>query len=212
MRMRRRRVVRARRKTAWMSGSNPGCVTPLSIFLCNNEAQRPDVFTVIENPSDVLPGLVSSVSEVTLLRLVGEQIVGIRIESGSSGGTGAAVVAEGFYIADTEAGVLNSIKDPGAAIEQSSGDWLWRRTQVFPLDTVRRVMLTGDISAVATSHIDVKVKRKLRKEEGIFYAVKVLLDNGTTSPLVFTNIGGGFDVNNVVPFAVGSVRALVALP
>jgi len=195
-----------------MSGSNPGCVTPLSIFVCDSETQRPDVFTVIENPSDVLPGLVSSVAEVTLLRLVGEQIVGIRIESGSSGGTGVCTVAEGFYIADTQAGVLDSIKDPGSATEQSSGDWLWRRTQVFPLDTTRRVMVTGDICGQETAHIDVKVKRKLRKEEGIFYAVKVLIDNGTTSPLVFTNIGGGFDVNNVVPFAVGSVRALVALP
>jgi len=203
---------RMRRKMTWLSGSNPGCNTRLSISDCSSENPNIDVFTVVENPFDPLAGVVSSVSEVTLLRLVGEQFVGFVVNPGAgNGGTFNIIFCEGFYIADTASG-LTLAKDPSSAAEQSSSDWLWRRTTVFANNVLSGSANQCNDKSVLSSnngpHIDVTSKRKLRKEESIFYAVVCLLDQ--QSPHVV--VGGGIAGTDVSPYAYGSVRALIGLP
>jgi len=212
----RRRVIRGRRprrKMAWLSGSNIGCATNLSVNRCDAEDPIINVFTVVENPFDPSAGVVSSVSEVTLLRLVGEQFVGFDVEAGAgAGGTFNIMFCEGYYIGDTASG-LTLAKDPSSAAEQSSGDWLWRRTTLFANNLLSgstnqcndRSVLSGNHGP----HVDVGVKRKLRKEESIFYAVVCFFDQ-TVPP--FNVVAGGIDPGDVFPYAYGSVRALVALP
>lgn len=209
--IRRRRVLRQRRKTCWLSGSNPGCATGLSIERCNGEAHPFDVFTLVLNPADALPGEVNSVSEVTLLRLVGEQVVGISCDPPAGADLrGTVQISEGYFIADTNDAAFVG-KDPSNVNDQSSKDWLWRRTSYFTLGIVTSPFVRmNDEQPFGNAHIDVRVKRKVRKQEGIFHAVHALLDSGATSPLIFG--AGAWDVTAVVPFAYGSMRALVMLP
>jgi len=196
-----------------LSGSNPGCATNLRVSSCSSEDPSIDVFTVLENPFDPLAGVVSSVSEVTLLRLVGEQFVGFDVDAAAgTGGTFNMIFCEGYYIADTASG-LTLAKDPSSAAEQSSSDWLWRRTTIFANQVLSgstnqcndRAVLSGG----GSPHIDVQVKRKMRKEESIFYAVVSMFDQ-TVPP--FQAVGGGIALADVFPYAYGSVRCLVALP
>jgi len=194
---------RPRRKSEWLLGSNGGCLERIQISACDDELPAVDLFSIVQSDPDAVPGSVSSVGEVTVARIVGEiHLVGFFPPQTSTIGWATLGFYEGMYIADMDSAGLAIIKSPILANDQTSGDWLWKRSSImkFVYSSVPTIQVSDDLSW-ESAHFDIRVKRKMRKEEGIFYAVSCLLED----------FGGGA---NVPPEAgvYGSNRALVLLP
>jgi len=175
------------------------------VINCEDVLTDPDLFTLVINPSDATPGQVESVGEVTVARLVGEIWVWSSADAPAATAAQYSTVAfyVGVYIAD--ASVVNfTILDPEFAPDMSSKDWMWRGLEVHEHHGA-----VGAISSAKCSVLkspgndhgwDIKVKRKMRKEEAIFMAIKAVVD-----PIVgdrFTHTAGVY----------GDVRALCLFP
>lgn len=141
------------------------------------ESAEAEAFELILNPADPVPGQVDSVSEVTLVRLVGDIILSAALSG--AGNIVSIIFYEGIYIADNDGAGLIVPKNPAAVGDSSSADWLWRRTTAFTADDsalARRVYCNSMDDQYNGAHIDVKVKRKVRKEEGIYYGIIASLE------------------------------------
>jgi len=210
MRMRRRMVRRARRKTAWLDGANNGCGVRLdSLQPCDAEViTPPDLFLILDNPADGVPGQVESVSEVTALRIVGD------LWYWSSANAAAAAepqhltiqFASGIYIADstTEGGtVLSAFEDD----DTSSKDWLWRNRTMHAFSSTGGQIVLSGLTPISNGdthpHLDIRVKRKIRKQESLILSVKVTTDNPFPS---------GTKRTTETAFLYADLRVLVALP
>lgn len=211
--MRRRRfgTRRAKRRTSWLSGiSSLGCATPLSIRRCNEvEVVTTDIFELLTVQADVLPGTSQGVGEMTLLRLVGELQIGCTTDPASaSGGTALVLISEGIYLADAGQDGAVLIKTPGDVFDMTSKDWIWTRTSCIPFNSVsvreHKLAFSGE-----GAHIDITVKRKIRREESLIYAVDIALDQNAPT---FVADGSGHQTTTVFPYIFGALRALVALP
>lgn len=208
----RRRVVRPRRKTTWLAGANSGCGTRLTVTPCDFEgvdAVDPDLFLIVDNPEDALPGQVASVSEVTVLRVVGDLAMWSSI-------TASAITEPqhitfsfhmGMYIADVPSASFSTQLDPTLSADASSGDWMWRSLVMHSysagLGATNQSQIQYASSGPTDPHIDIRVKRKLRKQESIILAVKVTTDHPFPS---------GTPRTLDTAFLYADLRALVALP
>jgi len=212
--MRRRRVARPRRKTAWYSGAQSECGTRLTVTPCNQEEPPPqdvppDLFLILDNPEDEIPGQIESVGEVTLLRLVGDLAFWSSISAAAA--TEPQLVTfsfyVGFYIADSPANQFTTTLDPSSSPHATSKDWLWRslvvHTYAAGLGATVQSQVQYASSGPTDPHIDVRVKRKLRKSESIIMSVKVLTDNPFPAGIPRT-------LNTA--FLYTQIRALCALP
>jgi len=212
MRRSSRRLRAPRRKTQWLNaiGSNL-CSVPLTRNFCTNDGPgvyTPDQFLLVDNPLDTIPGQVSTVGEATLIRLVGE----INIALVTAGVTNNIFwhiinVFMGIYITDQDAAGIIAAKEPTLDVETK--DWLWRgtfshsqcglnNTNVFTC-TENDPFTEG--TASNGSHIDLRVKRKIRREESIILATTFLVDEVLGPGEVVTQAR----IN-------GNVRALIMMP
>lgn len=214
MKRRMSRVKRVRRKTTWIIGSWMSCATPLTISRCDSEVSDPDVFSIVVNPAtSAALGLADDIGEVTLLRTVGEFHLGYTVLP-AAGKSGVATIAfaECMYIADTTlAG--STVIDPVSPDDMVSKDIIWMRTVMQHFNYAGAICSGSEMSRgdPAWSHIDVRVKRKIRANEAILYAVTCILD-GDALPAGCQTVGSPLAVTEVFPYAMSSVRALVALP
>lgn len=197
----------SRRKTEWLSAVSGGCLTELTAVRCDGEVLDPAVFTLIDNPTDAVAGEVTAVGEVTALRIVGSLFLASQITSASNAVVGQWMWHLGMYVTDSDAGGAILVKSAADVNDAASKDWMWRATWMsgtlltFGGGTVlqNNVTLGG---GEATRHIDVKVKRKLRKEETIILVVDILWDD----------LGSGTTPTTQNHYIGGDLRALVALP
>lgn len=209
MAMRRtRRAMRApKRRSEWLAGANGDCLTRLNVTSCAVDAD-PDYFSLVNNPADAIAGDVSAVGEVTLVRLVGD------LWAYSNGLAAAASTPQfwtvafyvGVFIADLGT-IQGSAMDPIASADASSKDWLWRGLLVHSYCTgggeVEVCQCTPFSSGENHPHLDIRVKRKIRKEEGILLAISAKFDFPPPS---------GFPRIDIQTGVYANVRGLVLLP
>jgi len=216
--MRRRargRVRTARRKGCWLNAIGAvDCAVQLTRNECGEGFQpaNTDLFLLVDNPVQPVQGSVSSVGEATLVRLVGEICIS-KVLAGqpNSSWVQSTYIIMGIYIADFANNGIPITRSP--ALDVENGDWLWRGTYADTqcgTGAVQNIFICtennatgGGVSQSNGSHIDVKVKRKLKREESILLAVDFIQDDVILS-------GGG----NPVPaaFITGNVRAYVLEP
>jgi len=210
----RSRIVRPRRKTAWLAAANSGCGERLTVTPCNQEEPPPedidpDLFLILDNPEDAIPGQVGSVSDVTMLRLVGDLALWSSITAAAATEPQHVTFSFhiGVYIADSPQNQFTTVLDPSESGHASSKDWLWRtlvmHTYSAGLGATAQSQIQYASSGPTDPHIDIRVKRKLRKEESIIMAVKVTTDNPFPAGIPRT-------LNTA--FLYANLRALVALP
>jgi len=207
--MRARRMRRARRKTAWYAGANSECSSRLTVTACDAEViPDPDLFLILDNPADGVPGQVESVSEVTSLRIVGDLWYLSSISAAAAAEPQLITFSfhSGIYLGD-ESAIGGTVLDPNLSEDSSSKDWLWRNLTVHAFSSlggaIQQSGLTPISSGVTHPHLDITVKRKVRKEEALVLAVKVLTDNPFPSGTHRT-----LDVAHLY----ANIRVLAALP
>jgi len=196
---------RPRRKSEWLAGASGGCLSRLNVIDCSDVLTDPDLFTLVLNPSDATPGQVESVAEVTIARLVGELWVYSAADAPAATAAQYATVSfyVGVYIAD--ASVVNfTILDPEFGPDMSSKDWMYRglvvHTHNGPIGAISSSKATPMASPGNDHGWDIRVKRKIRKEEAIFLAIKAVKEDIIGDRLSYT--AGVY----------GDVRALALLP
>lgn len=171
--MRRRSMRRTpKRKGTWLNALGGDCAVEIPLLPCAEiQAADAEAFELILNPAESVPGQVESVGEVTLVRLVGDIVLSLALSG--LGNIISVVFYEGIYISDIDSAGFIIPKNPASVGDSSSADWMWRRTTAFLADDGRpenrNFINTRDQSDGA--HLDVRVKRKLRREEGIFYGI-----------------------------------------
>jgi len=216
-----RRVARPKRKTQWLLSANLACAQLLRAQGCETEVSDPNTFLMVFSPSgDAILGSAGETNDVTVVRMVGDWHLGctMRVPVGSGSPqifTANIIFVEGMYIADMPVTSGTTILDPSDAGDMVSKDWMWMRSSVWTLGEVLPLTSTG--TAVATPqtgtfdpHYDVRVKRKMRANEGIVYAVSVFIDaSATVNP---NQAAPAFALGDFSAYAYGSGRALVMMP
>jgi len=115
----------------------------------------------------------------------------------------------GVYIADSDP--LGQIvpMDPMSSDYQSSSDWLWRGSygQMLRAQDNATALIEQRDATVTHVHLDVTVKRKLRKMEGIYMSITTVFDTGTA---MITGQNPG--PSNYLCGLAAQLRMLVLLP
>jgi len=202
----RARTRRPRRKTAWLEGIRGGCTVPLTVRPCNDFETAPQSFLVVDNPAAVIPGDVTTATEATVVRIVGELIIFHGYVASAAGNSSIAVITTWMGIAIQDIPLQGTFVPLHPFLDNQSKDWLWRGTfwssdAVLPggttLDT-KNNMEHGN-SEGCGAHIDIRVKRKLREQEAIVLNVFTTVDH-----LSGSSFGTDAELN-------GNVRALIEL-
>jgi len=124
------------------------------------------------------------------------------------------IFCEGMYIADMPVTSGTTVLDPSDAGDLTSKDWMWLRSSVWQARYTSQTSgvhntLFAPISGAWDPHIDVRVKRKMRANEGIVYAIAAYADAGAD---VDPPGGGPASAADVSAYAYGQVRGLVMMP
>lgn len=213
--MRTRRIRRPRRKSMWLEGASGACSTPVPVGFCNPEvAPEPFLINLIENPIDSLPGQVGSAGEATVVRLVGELLLDALFVNTVPTQTFWSIltVYMGIYI--TDADDTGAVLGRSVQLDSESKDWMWIGTYTTsecglpatlgPQNTL--VCFQNDLAGAGTnangSHIDITVKRKIRKEENIVLSIVAEQDD----------VLGSLHEGNWTLQVNGSIRGLILLP
>jgi len=204
-----------RRKTQWLNGIGPLTCSETLRFVDCADIETPaqldtNQFLIVDNPLDLVPGQVSTVGEATLLRLVGEILFDASFAVSSSPSSWWDIVCFhwGFYLTDADNAGTTANKSRVADIE--SKDWLAGGIYTFAncglAGQTALICFQNDATGGSpqtqsnASHIDVRVKRKIRREENILLAVDVMVDH------ILGDVGAyNMRIN-------GNVRALIAMP
>lgn len=212
----RRRIIRrrAKRKMTWLAGANSACGDRLTITPCDQEAPPleeipPDLFLLLDAPPDASPGSVSSVSEVTVLRIVGDLWFWSSINAAAAAEPQHITFsfASGIYIADSPDAQFTTVLDPMESANADSSDWMWRNRTMHAFSSLGGAIAQSGLTPISNGdthpHLDIHVKRKVRKQESIILAVKVTTDNPFPS---------GTHRTLDTAFLYADIRVLVALP
>jgi len=168
----------------------------------------PDIFLLLDSQAPAVPGEVGSVSEVTCVRIVGDLWMYSSVSAADATEPQFQTVSFhiGVYIADNSASNF-SVLDPTLSADAASKDWMYRDLEMHSyaagLGPTQQNKVTPISSGPTHPHLDIKVKRKMRQEESILLAVKVLTDNpfpAGTNRLLTT------------AFLYADLRCLAALP
>lgn len=196
----------------WLAGANSACGERLTVTPCDFEglpSVAPDLFLLVDNPEDAIPGQVGSVSDVTIVRLVGDLWMYSSVSAADATEPQFQTVQFhiGVYIADTPFNEVATVLDPTLSAHAASKDWMYRNLEVHTyaagLGPTQQNRSTPVSSGPTHPHLDIRVKRKVRKEEAILMSVKVLTDNpfpAGTNRLLTT------------AFLYADIRCLAALP
>lgn len=194
----------------WIDAARLDCVQQLNPRGCLDLSPNdsPDVFTLVESLQDSVAGSVGSSGDATLIRLVGEihLIHDFAASAAATSTERTLATAMGIYIGDINQ--QNNVLLLSPVFAKQSKDWLWlgsfysNRTVIAGNSLLEGV--ANEQSCEGTnangSHIDVKVKRKIRKGEGIFLSFQTV-----TQDIFGTSMASAF-------FMQAQLRALVMLP
>jgi len=191
MRFRRRRAVRRTRKRRmqWLNGASLECSQHLEIDSCVEPTMNNvELFTLVDNPSLAFPGdVVGSANEVTVLRIVGEINFAVLwvVATAAQSWWETLAISWGIYVGDVDQNGAAIVKDPLAVEDMNSKDWLARGTYF-----TSECNLAGNTTFTCTendpyttgtnanaSHLDVKVKRRMRPEESLILSVHAIHDD-----------------------------------
>jgi len=184
---RRMRMRRApRRKTQWYAGAQSLCGQRLTVIACDFEGYNgeAELFSLLENPADAVDGQVGSGGDdVTILRVVGSLWLYSSISAADATEPQFQTVSfhMGMYVGDDTAVDGIVMNSPVLSADASSKDWLWRDLVVHAyhagLGQTNQNQVSPASSPLTYPHVDVKVKRKLRKEEDLIFAIQATTDN-----------------------------------
>jgi hypothetical protein len=199
---RRMRPRRLRRKGQWLNGmSGNTCSVALSRNVCDVDPSTftTDLFLLVDNPIQSPEGSVSTVGEATVVRIVGEIDITVALAGTPTASWWMNMqIAMGIYIVDQDVAGNVLVRSPTRDVE--NGDWLWKGTYWFSDCGQAGAVFhcsENDLASEGTnangSHIDLRVKRKIKREESIVLAVEmvedVIIGNGT-QPVPAGNING----------------------
>lgn len=176
---------RVRRKTQWYAGANSLCGARLSVEPCDSEVSPlPDLFTLLENPAEATAGLVGSGGDdVTVLRVVGDLWLWSSVSAAAATEPQLqnVIFYAGVYIGDDTQRDGIVLLDPTNSGDCSSKDWMWRgltmHTYAAGTGATNQAQSSQFSSGERHPHLDIRVKRKLRKEEDIILAITCVTDN-----------------------------------
>lgn len=204
-RFRRTRFPRKKRRLQWLNGASPDCGSEIPLIPCGAEEPGPlanvQLFTLVDNPALAAPGdAVGSANEATVIRIVGELNLALSYVSSPSPSTvtwyTTVMVAMGIYVGDVDESFAAIVKDPLSQRDMNSKDWLWRGTYfdsecslpgITTFSCTENDPYTSGTNANG-SHLDIKVKRKLRPEESLILAVNGQFDDILTAGQVALNL------------------------
>jgi len=158
-------------------------------------------------------GVAREAGDVTVLRIVGD-LVFHSWASGVPGGGQADFLVHwhlGVLFADVDpntGATLEPAQNPGTAYDAETKDWLWRYHTAHQLLTSvdgSSDPIAGMAGADERAHLDITVKRKLRRDEGLWLQIICLFET------VFTN-GAAGTASLCRNRLTSNVRCLVALP
>jgi len=200
----RSKLRRPRRKTSWLEGIRGGCTVPINVRPCNDVESAPQSFLIVDNPAAVIPGDVTTATEATVVRIVGEILLyhGYAFSNAAESTIATVVTWMGLAIQDIP---LQGTFDPlHPILDNQSKDWLWRGTYWSSVTINAGASLLSTFTNVEAgpqsgAHIDVRVKRKLREQEAIVLNVFSTLDF-----LQGSSMTADVEMN-------GNVRALIEL-
>lgn len=208
---------RVKRRTQWLLSANITCAQLLRSQGCATEVSDPDTFLMVFAPSGAATqGSSGEVSDVVVTRLVGEWHLGgtVAVPTGTIQNRVANLVfAEGIYIADQPITSSTTVMDPSDSGDMISKDWMWMRTSVWQCVYSQNATAANAVfrpqNGFFNPHYDVKVKRKMRANEAIVYAIAAYLDASATVDPPGAGPLGNADVS---AYVYGSGRALVTMP
>lgn len=205
------------RKTMWMSAMQSACVERVATTDCNlfdedPQAFPPEVFSLVIVPPSGDVGVVREAGEVTAIRLVGDiTLTGMfnAITTGVAGDFGGVLSFHmGVLFADADpftGSILAPPQSPAISADAETKDWLWRYHTTMLLPTTTRAgadLFYGRGYATKDVHLDVTVKRKLRRDEGLWLVINVLTEEYLNQNYIPSYIAG----------LTANVRQLVVLP
>jgi len=202
---------RPRRKMAWTSAAQSACGSRLTVTPCDFEGVDlvdPDYFNLVHNPAPTVPGQVDQATEVTVLRIVGDLAwwASVSAANATEPQLQNVLFYWGVYIGDVP-NLGGSRYDPTRSDDAAAGDWMARGVSVIDFFSGTGATNQSNVQYASTPgafpHFDLKVKRKLRQNEEIILAVKVLTDNPFPA---------GVNRLLTTAFLYANMRALVALP
>jgi len=169
-----RRVIRRaqRRKTSWLEGIRGGCTVDIPVRPCTDVESAPLSFLLVDNPAAVIPGDVTTATEATVVRIVGELLVYHGYVAANAGDSSIAFITTWMGIAIQDITQQGAFDPLHPFLDNQSKDWLWRgtfwsSTAVLAGGTELRTFTNNEAGPQSGSHIDVRVKRKIREEEAI---------------------------------------------
>lgn len=199
MAFRRRRFhrrARTKHKTQWLCAALTACserIIPVSCDEFNNDptAFTPKVFNLeVVPPADTV-GVVREVAEVTHLRLVGDLGLHSQLVASPSAGEDKTLAIVHWHLGvlfadvDPNTGLPpDPVQSPATAYDAETKDWLWRYHYACGLSTTRSAVGSPHWQRAIDSHnthIDVPVKRKLRRDEAIWLCIAVLFEDWDSS-------------------------------
>jgi len=177
-----RRPVRLRRNGTWVVAASADCGLDIEDVDCGQVATGiGQSFEYVFKLSPFSAGQAGEDNPATVVRMVGDQHVICRafINNGANTDFGSVHIVEMWYIADIDSTGAIVAKDPTNATDIKSGDVMHMRSTLVKVGPA----VGGQILfSMATdrqhegSHIDFRVKRKLKEEEEIVYTIAVVTD------------------------------------
>lgn len=203
MRIRRRysrgRSRRVTGKGDWVLGLKTNCpvnTAYLASMQCDAEGSPPDplAFSLIDSDD-----IAEKQDSLTCVRIVGEiNHVQSMVIPGSdvTPWSVQCIVAEGIYVSTADGGSPADVidLDPALSGDLEMDQWLWLRKMPFTFMGFGGVGTTahlwqgnGDYSGALNPHVDIRVKRKLKRGQELIYACsyRYHLSNLTISSEVF---------------------------
>jgi len=174
----------------------------------------PEIFNLEVVPPGDTVGVVREVAEVTHLRLVGDLALHTNLLATPSAGEehNSAIVhwhvGVNFADVDPQTGLpCAPVQSPATAYDAETKDWLYRWHHAETLHVARSSAGSPWFQRAVHSvnhHIDINVKRKLRRDEGLWLFVHMLFeDMGSSTAVTASNFIGALTAN---------LRSLIVLP
>jgi len=191
------RRTRLKRSGTWVIGASAACGLEVEPIDCNDVATGAGVatFEYVFKLSPFSAGQAGEDNPATVVRMVGDQHVAGRfvVVNGQTGDMGTLHIIEMWYIADIDSTGALTPKDPTNAADLKSGDIMHMRSTLYTVTgpLVRQFSHSTDRQD-GGSHIDFRVKRKLKESEEIAYSIVAVTDlvRGSTSVDAIVNVYG----------------------
>jgi len=193
----RTRPVRLRRNGIWVVGASADCGLEVEPIDCGQVATGSGVqtFEYVFNSTPASAGQAGLDNAATVVRMVGDQhVAGAFFQNGAlTGDITTLHIIEMWYIADIDSTGNLIPKDPTDANDIKSADVMHMRSSLYvQTGAGAKGFSLSESRQHNGAYIDFRVKRKLRQEEEIVYAITAVTDivRGAGSVTATVNVYG----------------------